>query len=467
MRWLSYDSTVPSVGTRGVASRVRTAYSECDDGETATTCLDRGGGIGGLFAANALIAHGFNVSVYEQAPALGEVGAGVYLTPNSVRHLERIGLGPAVEKWGARVGPESHYFRHEGTPIAPVQVTDASGWNASFGMHRADLVGFLAAALPADVVRCGHRAISFEQAGDLARVGFANSATAESHVIVGADGIHSVLRPYVFPPSTPIFHGTICYRGLVSRERLPDWRMDRWQMWVGPSKHFLVFPVRHGLMVNYVGFVPADEAMKESWSASGDPDVLRREFDGWDPRVGSVLKQVDQTFRWALYDREPLPTWTRGRLTLLGDAAHPMLPHLGQGANQSIEDGMALATILSHVDNAAVPAALLAYEGLRRQRVAEIQVGAREQGLRVDSADADLATRDTELAAHADFRKHLYAYDVVPHAKAAAMVWRESNLGGGRRCRRAQISCRLTGQETSLKSRLWDLIRTIQPQLIR
>ena len=108
-----------------------------------------GGGIGGLFAANALIAHGLQVSVYEQAPAIGEVGAGVFLTPNSVRHLQRVGLGPAVEKWGARVGPGSHYFRHDGTPIAPVQVTDSSGWNATFGMHRADLVEMLADALPA------------------------------------------------------------------------------------------------------------------------------------------------------------------------------------------------------------------------------------------------------------------------------------------------------------------------------
>lgn len=379
-----------------------------------------GGGIGGLFAANALIAHGVRVSVYEQAPELGEIGAGVYLTPNAVRHMERVGLGPAVEKWGARVGPKSHYFRHDGAPIAPVQVADASGWNATFGMHRADLVDFLAAALPAEVVHTGHRAVGFEQTGDVARVAFANGATVEADVVVAADGIHSELRPYVFPPSKPVFHGTISYRGLVSRERLPDWPMDRWQMWAGPSKHFLVFPVRHGEMVNYVGFVPADEEMKESWSAPGNPDVLRAEFEGWDPRIGSVLKQVDHCFRWALYDREPLATWSKGRLTLLGDAAHPMLPHLGQGANQSIEDGMALATILAQVDNAAVPAALLAYERLRRERVAEVQLGARQNGLRVDSAYTDLGVRDAELVAHADFRKHLYAYDVVPSAKALA-----------------------------------------------
>jgi len=124
--------------------------------------------------------------------------------------------------------------------------------------------------------------------------------------------------------------------------------------------------------------------------------MLRREFEGWDPRIGEVLKQVDKTFRWALYDREPLPTWTKGRLTLLGDAAHPMLPHLGQGANQSIEDGMALATILAQVDRARVPATLLAYERLRRERVAEVQLGARKHGLVSDSAGDDLGVRDAQ-----------------------------------------------------------------------
>jgi len=378
-----------------------------------------GGGIGGLFAANALIAHGLRVSVYEQASALGEVGAGVFVTPNAVRQLERVGLGPAVEKWGARVGPASAYFRHDGTRIAPVQVADGSGWNAAFGMHRADFVDFLAAHLPVGTVHTGHRAIGCEQNDERARVEFANGASVEADVVVAADGIHSALRSCVCPPSRPVFHGTISYRGLVARERLPDWPMDRWQMWAGPSRHFLVFPVRHATMVNYVGFVPTDEEMKESWSAPGDPDVLRSEFEGWDARIGEVLKQVNKTFRWARYDREPLATWSSGRLTLLGDAAHPMLPHLGQGANQSIEDGMALATILARADASAVPASLRAYERLRRERVAEIQLGARQNGLRLDSAAADLSVRDAQLAAHAEFRKRLYSYDVVPDARTA------------------------------------------------
>ena len=148
--------------------------------------------------------------------------------------------------------------------------------------------------------------------------------------------------------------------------------------------------------------------------------MFRREFDGWDPRIETLLSQVEKTFRWALYDREPLPVWTRGRLTLLGDAAHPMLPHLGQGANQSIEDGMALATILARTPRASVPAALLAYERLRRERVAAVQRGARENGMRYDSSYADLGVRDAEITAHAAFRRRLYDHDVVPEAQAVA-----------------------------------------------
>jgi salicylate hydroxylase len=379
-----------------------------------------GGGIGGLFAANALIAQGLTVSIYEQTPALGEIGAGVFITPNSARHLQRVGLGPSVEKWGARVGAGSQYFRHDGAPIAPVQVTDSSGWNATFGMHRADLVDMLANALPNGAVHTGHRGVTFEQTGDTARVSFANGTTAEADVVIAADGIHSELRQYVAPPSRPVFHGCVAYRGVLPHALIPDWPTDAWLMWLGKGKHFLSFPVRAGELINYVGFVPADEEMKESWSAPGDPDALRREFAGWDPRIERLLSEVRKTFRWALYDREPLPVWTKGRLTLLGDAAHPMLPHLGQGANQSIEDGMALATILAAANRDTAPAALLAYERLRRERVAAVQRGARENGMRYDSSYSDLGVRDAEITAHAAFRKKLYDHDVLPEAQALA-----------------------------------------------
>jgi salicylate hydroxylase len=381
-----------------------------------------GGGIGGLFAANALIAHGMRVRVYEQAPELGEIGAGVFVTPNSARHLQRVGLFDAVQKYGALVGTKSSYFRYDGTFIAPVQVTDASGWNATYGMHRADFVELLAAALPDGVVHAGHRAVGFEQDNKRARVTFANGAVAEADIVVSADGIHSALREYAAPPALPVFSGSAAYRGLVSADSVPDWPRDAWLMWLGKGKHFLAFPVRSGQLINFVGFVHADHEIKESWSAPGDPDELRQEFAGWDPRVSLVLNQVQRTFKWALYDREPLPVWTKERLTLLGDAAHPMLPHLGQGANQSIEDGMALATILARADRKDIPAALQAYETLRRERVAEVQLGARKNGMRYDSAYSDLHVRDAEIAAHAEFRKQLYAYDVKPLAERAVAM---------------------------------------------
>ncbi len=381
-----------------------------------------GGGIGGLFAANALVARGIQVSVHEQAPELGEVGAGVFLTPNSIRHLQRVGLGPAVEKAGARVGFGSQYMRHDGVPIAPVQVTDSAGWNAAFGMHRADLVEILATALPRDMVHTGHRCTGYEQSADVACVSFANGAVAEGDVVIAADGIHSELRHEITPPSHPVFSGSVAYRGVIPHDRIPGWPNESWLMWLGKGKHFLTFPLRARQLINYVGFVPADEEMKESWSAPGDPDLLRREFSGWDPRIELLLGQVSATFRWALYDREPLPTWSRGRLTLLGDAAHPMLPHLGQGANQSIEDGMALATILARANRKTAATALLAYEGLRRERVGSIQRGARENGLRYDSANPDLGVRDAQIAAHAAFRRRLYDHDVVPEAEAAALA---------------------------------------------
>jgi salicylate hydroxylase len=381
-----------------------------------------GGGIGGLFTANALAAQGIAVAVYEQASAIGEIGAGVFLTPNSVRHLQRIGLGPSVQKLGARVGHQSHYFRHDGAPIAPVQVTDSSGWNATFGMHRADLVEMLANALPAGAIHTGHRCTGFEENASTARVSFANGASREADIVIAADGIHSALRPHVCPSSQPVFSGSVAYRGLVSHEHVSHWPTDRWQMWLGEGRHFLAFPVRAAKLINYVGFVPTDEEMKESWSAPGDPEVLRQAFAGWDPRIHQLLEKVEVTFRWALYDREPLPTWTKQRLSLLGDAAHPMLPHLGQGANQAIEDGMALATILAGADRTRAPSALLAYERLRRERVAQVQRGARKNGLRYDSASSSLTVRDSEITAHAAFRKLLYDHDVVPEAQAAAAM---------------------------------------------
>jgi salicylate hydroxylase len=377
-----------------------------------------GGGIGGLSAANALFRRGLDVTVYEQADALGEVGAGVFIYPNSLRQLERMGLGDALAQVGAKVGKGSEYCRMDGTVVGPILTTDSSGWNGMYGMHRADLLGALAAALPARAIRTGHRCIGFEQNDAAARLQFANGNVAEADVVIAADGIQSVLQKYVVEPSLPEYSGSRAYRGLIARDMLPDWREQAHQVWMGDGKHFMVFPVRSGRLLNYVGFVPTENQTVESWSAIGDRNELAASFAGWDPRVVGLLDKVETCFWWGLYDRRPLPSWTKGRLVLLGDAAHPMLPHLGQGANQAIEDGVALAVFLEQRAAADIADVLMAYEKFRRARTDIIQAEARKNGLRYDSKYASLEQRDREIKNSAELRKWMYDYDVEKAAMA-------------------------------------------------
>ena len=378
-------------------------------GLTATVV---GGGIGGLATAAALTRAGIQASVYEQAAQLGEVGAGVLIGPNSVRLLHRLGLAGAIDEAGGWVGEGSTYYRHDGARVAPVMTTDSAGWAAMYGMHRADLIDVLRRAVPGERIHPGHRAVSFQQDADRARVVFENGAVAEADMVIAADGIHSALRRFVTEPTAPVFSGQISYRGVLDTSRVPWWPARIFQVWMGEGKHVIVFPVRAGRMLNFVCFVPADEEMRESWSAPGDPDALRAAFEGFAAPVTGLLRQVDSTFWWGLYDREPLAEWTRGRLALLGDAAHPMLPHLGQGANQSVEDAFALAAVLKDASPADVPAALRRYARVRRRRTDVVQANSRRNGERYDQVNRTAETRDRELIDTRKLRAWIYDYDV-------------------------------------------------------
>ena len=367
-----------------------------------------GGGLGGMAAAVALRQAGIDVQVHEQAQQLTEVGAGVSLAPNGLRMLERLGLGEAVERVGVRymsnqlllsdgrpARHEPHHFSQPGTNV---------------GIHRADLLAMLAAQLPPGTVRTGHRCTGFSQDAGTATVSFADGTTATADVVIGADGIHSVLQGFVVTPAKPVFSGVVAHRGLVPR--IDTYRADAIQMWVGESKHFLVFPVRAGQLLNYVGFVPSDTSVRESWSAGGDPAALAAHFAGWDPVIGRIIAAISgpggSGFQWGMYDRAPLPRWSSGRLTLLGDAAHPMLPHLGQGVNQALEDAVALATLLrASASSHEVPRALVAYEQLRRDRTARVQLGSRRQGAGYDSSGSQLVDR-----------RWIYEYDAWAEAVA-------------------------------------------------
>jgi salicylate hydroxylase len=329
-----------------------------------------------------------------------------------------MGLGEALARVGAKVGSGSEYYRMDGTVVGKILTTDSSGWNGMYGMHRADLLDALAKALPPDVVRTGYRCIGFEENARAAQLQFDNGNKAEADVVIAADGIHSTMQKYVVAPSPPEYSGSRAYRGLIESSKLPNWRKEAHQVWMGDGKHFMVFPVRRGELLNYVGFVPTQSQTIESWSAIGDRDELAASFAGWDPRVVDLLDKVETCFWWGLYDRSPLPSWTKGRLALLGDAAHPMLPHLGQGANQAIEDGVALAIFLERRHPEDVGDILPRYETFRRERTDIVQAEARKNGLRYDSRSGSLDQRDKEIANAAILRKWLYDYDVEKAAMA-------------------------------------------------
>lgn len=371
-----------------------------------------GGGIGGLAAAVALSRRGIRVSVYEQARELGEVGAGIFIYPNSLRLLERMGLKDALAAVGARVGEGSSYRRMDGSVVGSILTVDSAGWNGMYGMHRADILDVFARSVPADSVHTGHKCVDFTQDDQGAQIRFENGTTARADVVIAADGIHSTLQKHVVEQQPPEYSGFRAYRGLVSRSQLPDWYPQTHQVWMGDNKHFMVFPVRRGELLNYVGFVPTLDQTVESWSAVGDRDELAASFDGWDPKVVELLSKVDKCFWWGLYDRQPLRRWSNGRLVLLGDAAHAMLPHLGQGVNQAVEDGVALAVLLQgRTPEDPIVDLLKQYEAMRRPRTDMVQAEARKNGMRYDSRYADLAQRDREIANIAELRRRLYDYD--------------------------------------------------------
>jgi salicylate hydroxylase len=376
-----------------------------------------GGGIGGLAAANALLQRGIHVRVYEQAAALAEVGAGVALQPNGIRMLRRLGFGDELLRLGARwVDPQ--FLHADGSYAASMWPAELAPEIEFYGIHRADLLGMLAARLPPGVITADHKCVGFEQEDTHAVLSFANGARAAAHVVIAADGIHSRLQQLVVAPSAVISSGCVAYRGIVRAQSI-SWPAGAMRNWLGAGRHFLAYPLRAGELVNCVGFVPTDEEMKESWSAPGDPRAFAREFAAFDPVVGSIIAHITHTFRWGLYDRDPLRAWTRGRLTLLGDAAHPMLPHTGQGANQAIEDAVTLAAVLRNADPSSAPCALQAYETLRRERCARVQRSSRINGARYDATGSDLADRDRQLSAQPQERAWIWNYDAELEAMRA------------------------------------------------
>lgn len=362
--------------------------SEATTGGAALRVAVIGAGIGGLTAAIALRAAGADVAVYERASELKALGAGVAIAPNGSRVLESLGLGNAIDAIAGRVTGYA-YRTWTGTPLVDdPRALSLGDPGRTWFLHRAEFQQTLVSALPRGVVRLGRRCVGVAESADGVRVDFAGGDAAEADLVVAADGIHSRLQTVVAEPAAPVSEGIMAYRGLVPTERLRG-AVDAGasSMWLGPDRSFLVYPVSAGRLLNVVAFVPTTLDVEESWTAPGDVAELAAAYAGWDGRVGAVIAAMDETFRWGIYDREPLDRWSTGRVTLLGDAAHAVTPHLGQGANQAVEDAATLAELLDGATAADVPAALTAYEALRRDRTRLVRGQARAAGRIYRSAD--------------------------------------------------------------------------------
>jgi salicylate hydroxylase len=334
-----------------------------------------GAGIGGLCAAIALRRTGTDVEVYEQADALREVGAGVQLSPNATRILARWGLAEALGRIGVKPRAIEHRRWDDGRLLMSQPLGEAC--ERAFGapyyhLYRPDLLSVLVAGLHRDIVRLGHRCVKLAEDAGGVTVRFENGAEARGDLVIGADGIHSTVRALLLGPESPHFSGSVAYRGLVPAERLRDAQVSKTSTaWLGPGRHFVRYFVGAGRFVNWVGIVPAGDWRVESWSAVGEVKAALAEFADWYPEVRTIIAASDATHRWALYDRDPLQTWTIGRVALLGDAAHAMLPFLAQGACQAVEDAAVLSACIGGA--ASVAEALGRYQALRQPRVWEVQ----------------------------------------------------------------------------------------------
>jgi salicylate hydroxylase len=342
-----------------------------------------GGGIGGLTAAQALRRRGFDLTVYEAAPELKEIGAGVALGPNAMKALRALDLEMPVRAvaWES----ENQLLRNWKTGHIIAKTPRRSAQYARFGatgctLHRADLLDVLATGLPSEMVKLGARCVSVELTDGVAAARFKDGSEVEADIIIGADGIHSAVRASLFGPDAPRFTGKICWRCVVPVDAVPGGlpTTDN-TTWLGPHGAIVVYLVRRGELVNVVAHYDDETWTEESWIREVDRSEVIENYRGWHESLLRLFSASEKHYKWALYDRDPLPQWTRERATILGDAAHPMLPYLGQGACQAMEDGVVLATSLAAMPEDPVGAMKL-YERARLPRASQVVLTARERG---------------------------------------------------------------------------------------
>src|SRR5262245_26048515 len=385
-----------------------------------------GGGIGGLTAALALQKRGLDVNVYEQSAHLREVGAGIQISPNGTRILHVLGLEDALRD--VQVGPSRKEIRHWRTGETWTWYELGPATTRRYGtphilLHRADLHGILAEALARlkpNAIHLGRRCIDLIQSDQHVEIRFETGEPLRAAFVIGADGIHSQVRECLFGPDRPQFTGCVAWRGVAPMGRLPAHLSQMLSTnWLGPRGHILHYPIRRGELMNVIATVERDDWQLESWTVEGTTSELANDFRAWHRDVHAIIKNIDTPFKWALMVRGPMERWSNGRITLLGDACHPTLPFLGQGGVMAIEDSYVVAACL-HRYFSDPATAFARYEGIRRQRTAEVVQKSHEfrkqafdPALDDQGAVAASVTQRWQQALARDRLDWLYAYDAT------------------------------------------------------
>jgi 2-polyprenyl-6-methoxyphenol hydroxylase-like FAD-dependent oxidoreductase len=380
-----------------------------------------GAGVGGLTLALLLRRRGILAEVLEQSGELREVGAAVSLAANATRVLRQLGLGEALAQVSTEPTRLIHRDGRDGRQIAatpgPQWYRDSFG-APFFGLHRAALQRLLADAFGPEHLHLGFRAESLEERDQGMLVRCSSGTTFKAGVVVGADGVHSLVRDWVTGGDQPVYSGTSGFRGLVPIERLPllpD--PGALQFWMGPGAHLLHYPIDGGRLINFLAVIDTPgQWTAPDWLEAAEPGAHLEAFAGWHPAVSEMLGAVPQSPRWGLFARRALARWSRGPAVLLGDAAHAMLPHQGQGANQTIEDAAVLAAELDGASDA--PAALRRYADRRQARTRKVQLLSWAASAALHLADGPAAERrDAYLAQLPEHLAWIHGYDVLSPAR--------------------------------------------------
>ena len=379
--------------------------------------LIAGAGLGGLSAASCLMKAGHKVEIYEQAPALAEVGAGIQISANAMHVMRHLGLQDKLLAIGVK--PEAYVFRlHDtGEVIQRFSLSQEELHGAPYTqLHRADLHELLAArARQADpnVVRLNHRATGFTESADGVELHFADGTSARGDLLIGADGVKSVVRAQMFGAAPATYTGDAAWRIVVPTERLPKDLLEKvMSVFMGPNGHVVCYYLRGGTLLNLVGCVETDEVSEESWTVKRPWAEFKAQFAGWHPALQAIIDAADkdQCYLWSLFNRPPIRDWSTKRVTLLGDSAHPTLPYLAQGAAMSVEDGAVLTRALGMTDDIAE--ALQIYQRNRVDRTAKIvlQSSANRELFHLPS-QAEIRARFSKRDEGDDRNRWLYSYN--------------------------------------------------------